>query len=64
MHRSTGTHSGWRLRPQEQAGTMTHGANPPIPGGSKSGASSQHCSKGLRLPQRPPRPQKQAANHL
>eukprot|EP00969_Alexandrium_andersonii_P187581 8288434-Alexandrium_andersonii.AAC.1 len=63
-HRSTGARPGWRLRPQEQAGAVTRGANPPIPGDSKSGAISRHCSKGLHLPQRPPRPQEQSASRL
>ena len=63
MCRSTDASPGWRLHPQEQAGAMTRGANPPTPEGSTSGASLRHCKDRL-LPQRPPRPQEQAGGHL
>eukprot|EP00969_Alexandrium_andersonii_P359584 15453524-Alexandrium_andersonii.AAC.1 len=61
---STSAHLGRRSRSQTQAGAMTHGASPPIPGGSKCGAKPRHRSTNCHLPQRPPRPQTQAASQL
>eukprot|EP00969_Alexandrium_andersonii_P236036 10420870-Alexandrium_andersonii.AAC.1 len=64
MRRSAGAHLGWHSRPQTQAGAVTHGASPAIPGGSKSGANPRRRSTDHHLPQRPPRPQSKAANQL